>query len=547
MPSQYYDEDDQQLQDYGHSMAHILGSYLMPMINAYLINVWQLNFIHVSGIVIICEGMLWMLPLFFFYLSDAVLSLRQITKITSIFYTASMVFLSMSAPPILSTLTGTCGGYRPECFGLTQRILFFTSLVLFTVGSSGNIFIAGLQYEYLLSRFPLEFRSDLQKRLKKSLSKQFAHIGGASTLSFIKPWALRFGIIALLSAIGTCLSLGPCYPLIASTLPEENMQKASPLTNMIRVFVASALKISQKLPNDTSLLYEKNDEPDVQLLPHTPGLRFLDKAAILLPNKSRIEQENNKWSLCTVTQVEETKIAIRMFPMWMTFIICGLVTSIGYSYFLIQANNLNPKLAFFKLPFLFLPMLHNIVKPLLEKTNKYFTPQEGIGMAMICSVLCCITAALVEARRLHIVISHGLLDKPEERIPMSVLWLAPQFFLLAGLESFFERSVKRLFSDKIPPSSRKYLNYFTDGIFGLGIMGGVLSVYLAGKLSERGGKPNWFQDTLNRSRLDNYYWTLAALGAANFLLYILVLICFRNPKSNYEEADVNGEFHPLDS
>lgn len=67
---------------------------------------------------------------------------------------------------------------------------------------------------------------------------------------------------------------------------------------------------------------------------------------------------------------------------------------------------------------------------------------------------------LVEGRRLQIVISHGLLDKPEERIPMSIIWLVPQFFLLAGLESYFEGSIKRLFSYQIPPSSIKVSQLF---------------------------------------------------------------------------------------
>ena len=58
---------------------------------------------------------------------------------------------------------------------------------------------------------------------------------------------------------------------------------------------------------------------------------------------------------------------------------------------------------------------------------------------------------------------------------------------------------------------------------GLGAIGSVLSVYLVGKVSEMGGKPNWFQYTLNKSRLDHYYWTLTVLCAVNFVLYGLAI------------------------
>ncbi|KAL2484768.1 Protein NRT1/PTR FAMILY 5.5 [Abeliophyllum distichum] len=266
--------------------------------------------------------------------------------------------------------------------------------------------------------------------------------------------------------------------------------------------------------DDPAQLYENIDQSNVHSLSHTPGLRWLDKATIILPNES---QKENKWKLCTVTQVEETKLVIRTIPMFISFTFCGLVKSIGNTYFLEQANNMNRKLGNLKLPILFLPMLQELMKLYWESTLKQRTATYSV---IVNSVVCCTIAASVERRRLHDVRRHDLLDYPEEEIPMSVLWLVPQFFFLSMLDSYLEKSVENLFPDEIPLSRRKYLIHFAHGASGVGTVGGVLSVYVVGKISEIGGK-NWFQYTLNRSRLDRYYWTLSALGALNIIVSVL--------------------------
>lgn len=42
--------------------------------------------------------------------------------------------------------------------------------------------------------------------------------------------------------------------------------------------------------------------------------RYLDKAAIVIPTKPVEKQRENKWRLCRVTEVEETKTIIRLIP-----------------------------------------------------------------------------------------------------------------------------------------------------------------------------------------------------------------------------------------
>ena len=80
---------------------------------------------------------------------------------------------------------------------------------------------------------------------------------------------------------------------------------------------------------------------------------------------------------------------------------------------------------------------------------------------------------------------------------------------------------------------KRYLQLFSYGVIGVGTVGSVLSVYVVVKVSGSGGKRSWFRDTLDKSRLDNYYWTLTALSSANLILYILVALfyTYKDPPS----------------
>ncbi|KAL3510415.1 hypothetical protein ACH5RR_029816 [Cinchona calisaya] len=370
---------------------------------------------------------------------------------------------------------------------------------------------------------------------------------GLIALPYIKPWSLRFGIPAICTLVATLAFVQGTH-----SYKEENKPQGSPVTNVFRVFVASTRKMFED-PKQYSELYEKQ-QPDIPKLPHTKGLRFLDKAAI--PLSTEIEEpEKYRWRLCSRTEVEETKIIVRMIPIWITLVICGLVSSIGNTYFVEQANHMNYKVGKLKFPNSIILVLYEIAKSsyklIYTATQKYLeksgkkkcAPSIGIALATVFSVLSCITASKIETHRINVIRSHDLLDKPDDKIPMSAFALLPQYFLLAGLDSFYENSVSPFLNDQSPPSMKRYLVYLNPGLSGLGVVGSVLSVYIVGKISERGGKQNWFQYTLNQSHLDNYYKVLAVLSAANFVWFVLSALLFplREPGSNNDEKEVGND------
>ncbi|KAE8686959.1 hypothetical protein F3Y22_tig00111027pilonHSYRG00597 [Hibiscus syriacus] len=308
------------------------------------------------------------------------------------------------------------------------------------------------------------------------------------SMGYIKPWSFKFGI--------------PAISTTAATL----------------IFDAGRLYERVKRSDDCTFF-----------LDHTNDLRFLDKAATFVPNQHSDRQKRNRWRLCRVTEVEETKLVIRSIGMCSFFIICGLVSAIGHTYFISQENHLKRK----KFPLLLLPYICDMSKS--DYSNLYssfgssskYHPPIGIGISMILAIICCIVASKVETKRLNEVARHGLFDKPDAEIPLSIAHLIPQFALLGALDGIFELSVVSFVKNQVPTTMSPYLTWLSEGIRGVGTVSSVPSVFVVGKLSQSDGKPSCFQDTLNRSRLDSYYRTLAFLVSVNLVFYSFVAYRFK--------------------
>ncbi|KAK9986062.1 hypothetical protein SO802_031013 [Lithocarpus litseifolius] len=511
--------------------ADILTAYALFVMMPFLTTVWNLNITRAAAIVNVFSGVATIMPIGMAFLVDAFMGDYWMLLLSSLAYSFGVSCLAMSTPPVLSYAAGNCGEYKPHCIGDAQKVLFYTALALIAIGISGHITsLESFLNHQIKNQTSDQDDSEKPKPTPWQAAGSFGvilfPIVGCIALPYIKPWSVRFGIPAICTVVATFLFTTGSFSY------RRYKPQGSPLTTLCRVFVASASKMCRHLPSNDNLV------------PHTRGLRCLDKAAVQTQN-----QEKNRWKLCTPKEVEDTKNVIRMIPMWMTFIMCGVVISIGNTYFLEQATDMNRKVGKLKVPLPILKFFYDLVKDhfkclyviVAKKViPRRYVPPYGIIVAMLFSILCCITAAEVETRRLDMIRRHGLLDKPNdsnEKIPMSMFWLLPQFLLLGAVDGMSNFSIDQFFTTQAPTSMSRYLKLFSHGVIGAGTVGSVLSVYVVGKVSERGGRPSWFQDTLNKSRLDNYYWTLTVLSCINLFLYILVALqyTYRDPRD--EDAD----------
>ena len=71
--------------------------------------------------------------------------------------------------------------------------------------------------------------------------------------------------------------------------------------------------------------------------------RFLDKATIATDwdheNKTNVD-----WRICTTTQIEEVKLVLRFMPIWMTFLIYGVICAQTPTFFTKQGNTMDRRI-----------------------------------------------------------------------------------------------------------------------------------------------------------------------------------------------------------
>ncbi|XP_030927901.1 protein NRT1/ PTR FAMILY 5.5-like isoform X1 [Quercus lobata] len=374
--------------------ADILTAYALFVMMTYLTNVWSLTITHAAAIVNVFTGVAAIMPIGMTFLVDAFMGDYWMLLLSSLAFSFGMGSLTMSTPPVLSDVAagncGACKPLKPDCIGNTQKALFYTALALVAIGISGHI-------------------TSLESFLKQQQEDNSEQL---------RPWQAAGGRrLGCDSSSNCCINSAP---------------QGSPFTTICRVFVASASKMFRHLP------------PNDNQVPHTRSLRCFDKAAIVVETQNQEQNEKNRWTLCSLAEVEDTKSVVRMIPMWMTFIMCGVVISIGNTYFIEQAKDMNQKVGKWKIPLPIFKLFYDLVKDyfpnLYVKVTKLvirekYIPPCGITAAMLFSILCCITAAEVETRRLDVVKRHGFDNSNDnnEKIPMSMFWLLPQFLLLGAV------------------------------------------------------------------------------------------------------------------
>ncbi|XP_017241010.1 protein NRT1/ PTR FAMILY 5.5 [Daucus carota subsp. sativus] len=524
--------------------VNFLEAIIMWVMQTYLTDVWQLGVSHAAGIINVWNGITFFLPIPFAFFADSFLG-NFYTLLISCFADAiGLGVLTLSTPRFL----GPCKENKPECIGGTQKTLFYFALALIAAGiASRNVsqdqFFKEQQGETTENNKKEEICDCGLGQKLGCFFMVIVIVVSTLVLPFIQSWSVKFGFPAICSLVALLVFLNGQFwhPY------QHKGPQGSPLTTFFRVFVAAISKKSMKLPEEKNL-YQSDDRAEL-----TRSLRCLNKAAIILPSPSEEEQKLDKWHLCSVREVEDTKVCLRMAPLCITLIVCGFVLSLGNTYFLEQANHLNQTLGrlrvnsiiFFFFSFgasIISTRIYLFAKGWSAKEKKKYFPILGIGLALVTSILCCITAAKVETRRLKVISSKPdlLTDNPSKdtKISMSMFTLVPQYLLLGVFNGISYTCYEELFKTRYPSTMDKYIQYFTTGLTGIGIAASYLSVYIVGKVSENGGsKTNWFKHTLNQCRLDNYYWTLAVISSLNLFCYlIIVALILPEPKPKPKPA-----------
>eukprot|EP01018_Ginkgo_biloba_P028578 Gb_41131 [translate_table: standard] len=357
-------------------------------------------------------------------------------------------------------------------------------------------------------------------------------------------WGWGFGIPTVF--------MGLAIVSFFSGTPLYRFQKpgGSPLTRVCQVVVASLRKLGEKVPHDNSLLYEVQDNNSAirgsRKLEHTDELKCLDRAATIT-DEDKKGGFSNPWRICTVSQVEELKILVRMFPIWATGIVFSAVYAQMSTMFVEQGMTLDTSIGSFNIPpaslsifdilsvMLWVPLYDRLIVPVVRKytgKERGFTELQRMGIGLLISIMSMVAAALVEIKRLDIVRTHDLVHATVTPVPMSIFWQIPQYFFVGAAEVFTFIGQLEFFYDQSPDAMRSLCSALSLLTTALGNYLSTLIVSIVTYATTKGGKTGWIPDNLNEGHLDYFFWVLALLSLLNLLVYISCAYRYKYKKAN---------------
>nr|BAJ99733.1 predicted protein [Hordeum vulgare subsp. vulgare] len=302
--------------------------------------------------------------------------------------------------------------------------------------------------------------------------------------------------------------------------------RGSPLKRVSQVVIAAARNYRLKLPDDSSaLLYEESGANFSTK--HTSRFRFLDKAAILVPPSSgKAVEMMDPWRTCTVSQVEELKMLLQLFPVWASLLFFFAVTAQMSSTLVEQGMAMDNRIGKFLVPpaslstfdilavAAFIPVYDLVLVPLVRRAtgrDRGLSQLQRLGVGLALSVLAMAYSASVEMRRLAAVRAGRSLN---------IMWQTPSYVVLGVAEVFTSVGIMEFFYDESPESMKS----MGAALAQLAISGGnYLNSAVLGVVASatgRGGAPGWIPDDLDVGHLDYFFWMMAGLSALNLLLFI---------------------------
>ncbi|KAK6252166.1 hypothetical protein QUC31_013886 [Theobroma cacao] len=492
------------------------------------------------------QGTCYLTPLIGAVLADAYWGRYWTIATFSTIYFIGMCTLTLSASiPALKPaecVDSICPSATPA-----QYAVFFLGLYLIALGTGG---IKPCVSSFGADQFD---DTDPKERVKKGsffnwfyFSINIGALISSSLLVWIQDnagWGLGFGIPALFMglAIASFFSGTPLYRF--------QRPGGSPITRMSQVLVASFRKWNLKVPEDSSLLYETGDKHSAiegsRKLEHSDELKCLDKAAILTDAEIKSGDFSNPWRLCTVTQVEEFKILIRMFPIWATGIVFSAVYAQMSTMFVEQGMVMDTSIGSFTIPpaslstfdvisvIFWVPIYDRIIVPIARKftgKERGFSELQRMGIGLFISVLCMSAAAVVEIRRLQLAKELGLVDK-DVAVPLSIFWQIPQYFLLGAAEVCTFIGQLEFFYDQSPDAMRSLCSAFSLLTTSLGNYLSSFILTLVTYFTTRDGQTGWIPNNLNKGHLDYFFWLLAGLSFLNMLVYTVCAKKYKQKKA----------------
>uniref|UniRef100_A0A453NGK4 Peptide transporter PTR2 n=2 Tax=Aegilops tauschii subsp. strangulata TaxID=200361 RepID=A0A453NGK4_AEGTS len=263
----------------------------------------------------------------------------------------------------------------------------------------------------------------------------------------------------------------------------------------------------------------------------TEIFRFLDKAATVPPplDQTCMVLPLCSWSLCTVTQVEELKILLRMFHVWASFVIFYAVAGQTASTFIEQGMVMDNHVGQFAIPPASLAIVsvfsvligvfiyESVLVPLARRYTgkaKGFSQTQRLGIGFALSMLTMVYSAMLEMKRLVTAQASGLRDQ-NVPVPVSILWQVPAYVMHGAAGVFAGIGMMEFFYDEAPYTMKSLCAAFAQLAVASAAYFNALVFSVVAVATTHGDDPGWIPDNLNEGHLDYFFWMMAALSLLN--------------------------------
>ncbi|KAL0017308.1 hypothetical protein SO802_004377 [Lithocarpus litseifolius] len=449
-----------------------------------------------------------------------------------------------------------CKGHMNKCEAAnsSQTAILFTGLYLVALGTSGvKAALPALGAD--------QFNDEKNPKEVAQLSSFFnwfllsltiGAIFGVTILVWIttnQGWEWGFGICfvaVLFSLIFVCMG---------KSLYRNNKPMGSPLLRILQVFVAAIQNRKLPIPENTEESHEIHDKEartHEEILQRTEQFRFLDRAAIIRStNDATTSTTQGPWTLCTMTQVEETKILIRMLPIIFSTVFMNTCLAQLQTFTIQQSTTMNPNLFGFKVPgssipvipllfmFVLIPLYDRIFVPLARKITGVPTGirhLQRIGIGLVLSAVSMAVSGVVETHRKSLAYKHNMVDSLEP-LPMSLFWLGFQYAIFGAADMFSLVGLLEFFYAESSTGMKSLSTAISWCSVAFGYFLSTVVVEVVNKVS--GG---WLaNNNINRDKLNYFYWLLSLLSLVNFGFYLLCASWYKYKNVEVKQGDAEGK------
>ncbi|KAL5979698.1 hypothetical protein ACLOJK_019609 [Asimina triloba] len=367
-------------------------------------------------------------------------------------------------------------------------------------------------------------------------------------------WGSAFGSLAIAMGISNVVFFAGT-PLYRHRLPG-----GSPLTRVAQVLVAATRKRNASFSSSEFVgLYELSGKHSAikgsGKIEHTHDFRCLDKAALRLKDDG---SNPSPWQLCTVTQVEEVKILIKLLPVSACTIVLSLILTEYLTLSVQQAYTLNTYMGHLKLPvtcmpvfpglsiFLILSLYYSVFVPLSRRITGHphgASQLQRVGIGLVVSILSVGWAGLFERYRRNYAIKHGYESLFLTAMPgLSAYWLLIQYCLIGIAEVFCLVGLLEFLYQEAPDAMRSVASAYAAIAGGLGCFAATILNNIVESLTGNAAKghPSWLSQNINTGRFDYFYCLLTVLAIINFCVFVFSACRYKYRAKPWLEAELSG-------